>query len=369
MKDKIGWYVHPKVKKWAKPFEDKYQMIEVIMVGDNSFPKNKIWKQEGRHCIFCDKSYPDVSFKKVAHLLPRMIGNTDLFSTFECDTCNQKFSLLESDLASFLGLSRSIVGLKDVANAPGFPGIGLEAKSILFKNKKILVIHKENAERNKEEESTKLDYLKPSYTPANIYKLFLKCALSLLPNEEVAANFQSALKHLQGGTVLGGAHINIFRFPVEISMPLHAYIFRKKQDKEQIPLYIVAFYFHNLVISAPVLLHKNDLQYLNKPVTIPAPPPYFIYGNPIDKTVPTFSTHDLSSPLKLKSEPESFILKLDKIDPEKAVCLDLKTGEESYGTYEPVGSKYFIATEQGVSFTKEELKELIEIIDDKFLIK
>ena len=48
-----------------------------------------------------------------------------------------------------------------------------------------MVIHNENAERNAEEGSTKLAYQKPTYTPANVYKLFLECALSALPRQEV----------------------------------------------------------------------------------------------------------------------------------------------------------------------------------------
>ena len=366
MEEKIGWYAHPAFEKWAEPFENKYQMIDMLMVGDPAFTKNKIWKQEGRHCIFCNKSYPETTFSNAAHLLSRMIGNTDLYSTFECDACNQKFSLFETDLASFLGLSRSLTGIQEAAKGPGFPGVGLKAKSILFKNKKLVVIHKEDAERNSEEGSTKLKYQKPTYTPANVYKLFLKCALSALPNDELVSDFQLALQHLQGSTVLGGAHINIFRFPISINMPLHVYMFKKKEFADKLPAYVACFYFHNLVVTLPVLLHRDDLQNLNQSIEMPASPPYFVYGNAIDKMEPSFSTHDLGSHLKLKYEPEEITLQFNKADLAKASRFDPKTGEESQTAYEPVGSKYFIATEKGVSFTKEELTELINVIDDKF---
>lgn len=114
------------------------------------------------------------------------------------------------------------------------------------------------------------------------------------------------------------------------------------------------------------MLHRDDLRNLNQTIEMPASPPYFIYGNDIDKMVPTFSTHDLGSPLKLKYEPEEMILQFNKVDLEKTSRFDPKTGEETQTAYEPVGSKYFIATEKGVSFTKEELTELINVIDDKF---
>jgi len=366
MDEKIGWYAHPAFEKWAEPFEDKYQLVNMLMIGDPAFSKNKTHKQIGRHCNFCNKDYPEAKFDTAAHLLSKMIGNTDLYSTFECDDCNNKFSLFETDLASFLGLGRSITGLKESRLPPGFAGIGLEAKSFFFKGKKLLVIKKENAERNLEEGSTKLQYQKPSYTPANIYKLFLKCALSVLPQDEVVSEFQLALKHLQGGTVLGGAHINIFRFPLTLNMPLHVYIFKKKIITDKLPAYVVSFYFDNLVITIPVLLHRDDLVHLNQSVQMPASPPYFVYGNDIDKIEPSFFTHDLSSPVKLKFEPEEIIMQFNKSDLEQSTRFDPKTGEETQTAYNPAGSKYFIGTEEGTSFTKEELTELISVIDKKF---
>ncbi len=366
MEEKIGWYVHPAFEKWGEPFEEKYQMVDVLMVGDPAFARNKTHRQEGRHCNFCNKDYPDTSFKSAAHLLSRMIGNTDLFSTFECDACNTRFSLFETDVASFLGLGRSITGLKENRLPPGFAGIGLEAKSMLFKGKKILVIHKKNAERNIEEGSTKLQYQKPTYTPANIYKLFLKCALSVLPQDEVVSDFQLALEYLQGDKVLTGAHINIFRFQLTIDLPLHVYIFKKKEMTDKLPVYIASFYFDNLVVTLPVLLHRDDLANLNQPVQIPAAPPYFVYGNEIDKINPSFFTHDLSSPFKLKFEPEEIIMQFNKSDLEQSIRYDPKTGEETQTAYNPAGSKYFIGTEEGITFTKEELTELINVIDDKF---
>ncbi|MEO8209827.1 MAG: hypothetical protein ABI840_04670, partial [bacterium] len=82
--------------------------------------------------------------------------------------------------------------------------------------------------------------------------------------------------------------------------------------------------------------------------------------------VPTFSTHDLGSPLKLKYESEEIILQFNKADLEKASRFDPKTGEETQTAIEPAGSKYFIATEKGTTFTNEELTELIHVIDEKF---
>jgi hypothetical protein len=363
---KLGWFAHPAFESWAHTFEEKYQMVDFVMVGDPAFAKNKTRKHKGRHCIFCNKSYPKVTFHNAAHLLSKMIGNSDLYSTFECDACNNKFSRLETDLSYFLGMGRSIIGMNENKKAPGFAGIGAEAKSIWYKGRKLLVIYKENAERNAEEGSTKLVYQKPTYTPANVYKLFLKCALSVLPQAEVVNDYGLALRHLQGSTVLGGAHINLHRFPLTVNMPLHVYVFKRKPDIERLPVYIVSFYFANLVVTLPVLLHQEDLKYLNHSIEIPAAPPYFVDGNDLSPITPVFTRHDLSSPSKLKNEPEEIIMQFNKADLESAARFDPLTGEVSRTDYNPSGSKYFIATEHGAEFTKEELPGLMKEIDRMF---
>ena len=99
---------------------------------------------------------------------------------------------------------------------------------------------------------------------------------------------------------------------------------------------------------------------------MPASPPYFVYGNDINKIEPSFFTHDLSSPVKLKFEAEEIIMQFNKSDLEQSTRFDPETGEETQSAYNPAGSKYFIGTEEGVSFTKEELTELINVIGEKF---
>ena len=37
MEEKIGWEAHPAYEAWAQPFEDKYQMVDVLMGGDKAY--------------------------------------------------------------------------------------------------------------------------------------------------------------------------------------------------------------------------------------------------------------------------------------------------------------------------------------------
>lgn len=366
MENKLGLFPHSAFTTWAAPFENEYQMVDMIMVGDATFSKNKWRKHVNPHCIFCDKNYQETTFENAPHLLSRMIGNTDLFSTFECDKCNSLFSKFETDVASFLGVGRSITGMNEKRKAPGYPGIDLNAKSFIFNDKKLLVIHKENAERNAGEGTTKLKYQKASYIPANVYKLFLKCALSILPNAEVVKDYQLALKHLHGGTVLGGVHINIYRFPLTVNMPLHVYLFKRKSDYDKVPLYVASFYFYNLVVNVPVFLHREDVKNIGQTIQMPAAPPYFVYGCDLDPIVPTFTTHDLSSHLKLKYELEELVMQFNLSEFENSVWFDPKTGKTTEGVFNPAGSKYFIQTEAGTTFTDEEIPVLLKVIEEEF---
>ena len=229
-----------------------------------------------------------------------------------------------------------------------------------------MVIHHKHAQRNVEDGITKLSYQKPTYTPANIYKLFLKCALSVLPSKEVQKDYVLALKHLRGQTVLLGAHVNIYRFPTSVNMPLHVYSFKRKPGVEKLPVYIVSFYFSNLVVNFPVLLHREDIKHMNQPIEIPVAPPYFLAGTDLEAIKPVLSYHDLSSPLKLKNEEEVMTLQFDKADLANTARYDPKTGEVTKTKYNPSGSKYFIATEHGAEFTTDELTDLMNEIDRQF---
>ncbi len=63
-----------------------------------------------KKCRFCGKSENDVEFKKVAHVFPEAIGNKTLFSTYECDECNQYFGdTIENEYSNFFNLFHSIM--------------------------------------------------------------------------------------------------------------------------------------------------------------------------------------------------------------------------------------------------------------------
>lgn len=66
-----------------------------------------------RVCRYCNKSKPEVSFKKVAHSISKALGNKKIITNDECDTCNEKFGKgIENDLILYLSLFRNFSALK-----------------------------------------------------------------------------------------------------------------------------------------------------------------------------------------------------------------------------------------------------------------
>src|SRR5688572_3863804 len=115
----VSFAPHPAYAERARLFHDKYDLIEIISTESPKFSKSQFKKRPNRVCRFCKKTMPEVTFKNDAHLVSRFLNNKTLFSDFECDKCNNKFGHMESDLASFIGISRSIAGLSEDQLPPG----------------------------------------------------------------------------------------------------------------------------------------------------------------------------------------------------------------------------------------------------------
>lgn len=71
-------------------------------------------------CRFCGRSAPEVKFSKIAHAVPEFAGNGVFVTTYECDECNDRFSMVEDDLGKLTLLYR-VVG--QVIGKGGVPSI------------------------------------------------------------------------------------------------------------------------------------------------------------------------------------------------------------------------------------------------------
>lgn len=166
---------------------------------------DKIYLGDSRNkkCRFCNRHEPDVKFRTIAHAIPEMLGNKFLISNYECDECNQKFGKLENDLGIFLGPIRAIYSIP-----------GKRKRSSKYKTQWFNIINNENniifedicneygknnrnANFNFKDRTLDFHIERKGYIPINIYKSFVKMALSLIP-EDTLQRLEVYLKFLNG---------------------------------------------------------------------------------------------------------------------------------------------------------------------------
>src|SRR5687768_3313585 len=208
---------HPQFIDRDKLFFESYELIDFIANDDVQYSKRSLTRPTERLCRFCGKSQPEVRFSNLSHLIPKLIGNGNLYSNFECDNCNERFSKIEDHLARFLGVSRSVTGLGGIKMAKGFYGERLYAKSRSFIGNNILILAPQDIE--KIDNTTILRYIK-SFVPANVYKTLLKSAISLLDKNTVDNDYETSIEYLNGKIKLDeGALITGYRYSLSLNLP------------------------------------------------------------------------------------------------------------------------------------------------------
>lgn len=141
-----------------------------------------------RICRFCTKTDKQVTFKSLAHVIPQFMGNKNLVSHFECDTCNNMFAGYENSLSNFLRLERTFAQIKGRNNiVPKYenPESGLEVR---LENTAIQIKIKHNKkpiEIDFEKKSLEISTTRPTYIPIHIPKILIKIGLSMLEERDL----------------------------------------------------------------------------------------------------------------------------------------------------------------------------------------
>ena len=152
-------------------------------------PKAKIFlgNKENKECRFCGKNEKETTFKMKAHIMPEFMGNKKYFSYFECDTCNQYFGQLEDSLFNFAGIFNTLSTIKGKKGFPKFKTKGSDFQAKEFRT----IVQKNHDPENEdsfvydeENERMNIDVTMPSYIPQDVYKVLVKIALCMLPDDE-----------------------------------------------------------------------------------------------------------------------------------------------------------------------------------------
>lgn len=138
-------------------------------------------------CRFCQCTKPAVNFSKDAHVVPAFVGNRVLFSRYECNGCNERFSKFEDDLAKMTMGDRA---LAQVPKRKGHASLKPQGKKSSFERGPNGVIIKQYLDEgvftldpaNAQMVTT---YDTQPFRPLGAYKALAKVAFTLLPEEEL----------------------------------------------------------------------------------------------------------------------------------------------------------------------------------------
>lgn len=258
----------------ARNFFNSYELENVLTIPDK---KTFLGNKKERICKFCKRTSPEVKFHNKAHLFPSFMDNDKLFSYFECDTCNEQFSLYEDSLAKFIGPSRTImkIGTKDQRQIPKFKnqytGCSIEVNEM--GGLKIFTFADTNEfSINKRKRTAFLSTLKQPYIPLYVFKCLTKLSLCLISERELI-NFEQTARFLinkdsEKDKLIDADHrfrvIHYLFDHYDLNLKTSAFLFSKHKKKKPllVPEKTLVVYFgtHIFQIMIPFNVKDNILE-------------------------------------------------------------------------------------------------------------
>ncbi|PWV55567.1 hypothetical protein [Chitinophaga sp. S165] len=254
---------------------------------------------------------------KEAHTFSHALGNNTLFSYDECDVCNERFSTWETDLAAFLGPSRT---LNQVRGKKGIPKsksadrqveiVGDDTWEGQTEHIKIerTALEKDAIRIDVEKGETAVTFVKETYRPLHVFKALIKMAYAILPQDDLP--FYEVTKQFLNSSSLDNelahtATINkiTFTFGVGTSSPF-LLLYKKKDLSLPHPTHVALLFWQNYVFQYGIPYHSADIErFGKKPMSQPQLPPFLFFEG---KNVKSFARIvSLSSREPLKGEKET----------------------------------------------------------------
>ncbi|MDR3679397.1 MAG: HNH endonuclease [Flavipsychrobacter sp.] len=338
-------------------FLEKYAVETHVLCPNKQFPKHTLTDRDKRTCRFCGTKNDSKKFKTKSHVIPHLLGNRYLISDVECDSCNSFFGKYENDLAFFLGIHRTMQGIKGKENVPKFnsPNDSVTAKvnNDFYGVKSTEIEMKDPLNKGFSVDMNsgiaQFKYTKQSYTPLHVYKVLLKIALSFI-NENDVSNYKLAYNFLVTSTlnekIAPSAKVLYYRLSsnYKAERPF-IYLFRKKDPKEKIPTHSFAIYFENILFTFHIPLLSKDIENgLDKGSSD------IYYCPPMLGQIPFEGSYerrmiDLSSEIILKNEQEVLSFAMDPQSLKNIKAYNPITEELSDRTFSADGIVKIVLTE------------------------
>lgn len=277
-----------------KYFENNYHFIYYPETGKEYY----IPCTQQYVCRFCGNTKTTGTFKKKAHAIPELLGNKFLKSKNECDQCNEIFGKeYEDHLAKFLLPYRAIIGIK------GKKGV-LTYKNgdTHFKNIDNTININSNYEDFRVDKENKKIYLKVKsqpFIPLNVYKAFLKMAISTMP-EEWLVSYNPLINFLLGKEYPFSKEfikIGIINTSGNVPYVTPGFFFlKRKRENDLIPNLYFVLIFGNYIFQILLPSYKEDSLLFKNNITFKwlQVPQLYIGDSDITNISSTFNLADFS---------------------------------------------------------------------------
>lgn len=241
-------------------FPEKFYKVYDL---ENSSINYSTPKEEYRICRYCNLT--NQTFKSVAHFLPEFMGNKTLFSYNECDKCNSKFGLYETNINAFSGVKNTFIPIKGKKKYPKFKSNDGNFTSQIIDGKKVELRVDGNMDFLKIENGIlNIKAQTQTFTPLYVYKGLVKFGLSLLKKEDIY-KFEKAIKWLgEPAEKIDDNVIPLLLIYNESRPPLIkpiAILSKRKNNEVNSPEFSlnIAFGFHRIQIFLPFNSDDNHL--------------------------------------------------------------------------------------------------------------
>lgn len=275
--------------------------------------------KEERKCRFCGRTKAEgATFKKKAHAISNLVGNRQLFSYYECDECNEKFSHYESDFAEYLKPYHAVL---KVYGKRGVPKYKQYLSNIDNSGDKIKINVFEEDPTIKVDVDPKTNRLsikcRRSYVPNNVYKSLLKMALTIMPEDDVK-HFSSAINFINNEKAVAKMELpvfeQIFGRGYDVFRFVSASIFKRKEGvTDNVFAYTFILAYNNFCFQMPLIGCDLDTHLNGQTVEmtiLPTPP--LIEGYKLIKNQPVH----LSSAQKVSNEEVSLTMSFEAMKEE-----------------------------------------------------
>ena len=294
---------------------ESYSPIKSVDTGHG-----RIYLGEPGRCRYCHKEKPEVSFSEEAHAIPHLLGNNEIFSYDECNSCNKFFGDgYDDDLSKYLGGRRSLSQIRGKKGVPSYK-TNQKHSRIDVEEDGIKMINTEGddiLQINEESNTVEFTLQRQPYSPLGVYNSFVKMALALAP-QDILPLLDSTRQCLVQDDIDNCLLFDPFMIETFIPGPgpMKNEIFAmllKRSEEVNIPPLMFGLFVSNYCFQIVVPCPESDQNLEGQEVRFPIIPHPLKDINPYGP--PTSRKIDLSRKEKIKDEFDTITMQCGRMTP------------------------------------------------------